>query len=210
MSHTPNPPPDWLAGYADGELPPNERMRAEQRLAEQPELRSLLEDQEALGPTNTDFWRSVEPPKPTASQWQRVQAELPAPPLRLRTWGRWLGALALAATAASVLFLVNLIQRPAPTPAFPTPPSNVFDEPLGFLEMALAGDVEIYCLPEEMASLLITGSHPLGSEVLQLARADEIEFHGIGADPEGRFPNDPKDPQAKEPPPPVIWAPDAP
>ena len=60
--------------------------------------------------------------------------------------------------------------------------------------MASADDVRILSLPEAAANLLVVGDHPLRDSLLFLARADEIEFHSIGADLAGRFPEMPIDP----------------
>jgi len=215
MSQQPNRlPPEWLAGYVDGELSAAERAQVERCLAEQPELHQLIEDQEACGPTNREYWKSVEPPKPPAQQWNRVLAGLRSEttPKPARRFTRWIGTLTLLTTAATVMLafgLANLEPTVVPQPEQPAPDSAEKNEAFdGVLQLALGSDIEIHSLPEEMASLLVTGTSPFGSELLRLAKADEIEFHGIGADSEGRFPEFAKEPNTNDPP--VIWAPSAP
>jgi hypothetical protein len=112
------------------------------------------------------------------------------------------------ATAATLLLALPPAQRPGPVapPADPAPlavPAD--DEPF---VMATDADVRIISLPESAVDLLVVGNHPMGDPLLLLARADEIEFHGIGSDPAGRFPDVPADPATEEPP--MIWAPRAP
>lgn len=211
---------DWLAGYVDGELSPSQRVEVERLLVEQPELRTAVEGQETLSPGNTELWKNVQPPSPSAEEWDRVLKNVlastatigPAPAKGMR----WLVGSALVATAAAILLLIAF-RAPTPLPPSNNPElpeerplvRNDANEPLvGVLQLALGDDVEIHCLPEEMASLLITGRHPLGSDLLLLAKSSEIEFHGIGADPQGRFPEVSMDPVAMAPP--VIWAPNPP
>src|SRR5436190_20928952 len=114
---TPRPddlPREWLAAYADGELCPPERARVEQWLAENPEARDLLEAQEALGPTNAEFWDAVRPPAPAPGAWAETAraftdrtASRPA-----RRWAGWLGTIGLMATAATLLLALPAIEPP--------------------------------------------------------------------------------------------------
>lgn len=200
-------PPELLAGYADGELCGQDRARVERWLADHPEARELLEGQEALSPNNTEFWSAVRPPEPSVAKWAEVrdgvQANAPRP--SRRGWIALIGAVGLMATAATLLFALPALYRPARVdphslPA-PLPPAED-DEPFA---MAGADDVRIVSLPESAAGLLVVGHHPLGDTDLVLARADEIEFHGVGSDLAGRFPEVPTDPAADDPP--MIWAP---
>ena len=73
------------------------------------------------------------------------------------------------------------------------------------LQMASTADVRIISLPQDAAKLLLVGEHPIGDSLLILAKADEVEFLGVGNDLEGRFPAVPADPQAPDAP--MIWAP---
>src|SRR5262249_30733767 len=180
-------PPELLAAYADGELPPRERARVEDWRAGHPEGAEFLEAQESVGPGNVELWQSVQPPAPSEAQWAEAykgiesRANFPARPSRVG----WLGSLGLVATAATVLFLVSTGAPPdrpvAPEVARPVqaPPGEPDEPPYA---MAQADDVRILSLPEAAATLLLVGEHPLGNSLLTLARADEIEFHGVGSD----------------------------
>jgi hypothetical protein len=213
---TPRPddlPPELLAAYADGELSPRERARVEDWLAEHPEAAEVLDAQESVGPGNVELWQSVQPPTPSEAQWADAyngiesRAPFPARPSR----AGWLGSFGLLATAATVLFLVSTGEPPerpiAPEVARPGhAPAVELDEPP--YAMAQADEVRILSLPEAAATLLLVGEHPLGTSLLTLARADEIEFHGVGSDLAGRFPEVPSDPSSTDAP--MIWTPRAP
>lgn len=200
-------PPELLAGYADGELSGRDRARVERWLADHPEARELLEGQESLSPSNTEFWAAVRPPEPSAAQWAEVRDGIRAngPRPSRRGWIALVGAIGLMATAATLLLALPALNRPLrvdPHPLPVVPPPGEDDEPFA---MAGADDVRIVSLPEAAAGLLVVGRHPLGDTDLVLARADEIEFHGVGSDLAGRFPEVPNDPAADDAP--MIWAP---
>ena len=207
MSRLPDDlPPELLAGYADGELCPALRARVEAWLAEHPEALDQLESQGLLGPGNKEFWESVRPPTPSPADWADVRSELSGglrrPRRGLKTWAGAVGLL--AATAALVTVFVgnprpcvfkNCLPAPTAAPAAPAPSED--DEPYQF---ARADEVRYLALPEAAAPMLVVGEHPV-TEVI-LARADEVEFHGMGSDADGRFPDDPLTAD-----PPVIWTP---
>ena len=127
-------PPNWLAAYADGELSAEDRARVEEWLAEDPEARELLDAQEALGPTNADFWNSVRPPSPSPGQWagafERIAPRMTPP---RRAWAGWLGTAGLLATAATLILAMPAPQCPcrnAPPDRIPiVPASPIDDEP---------------------------------------------------------------------------------
>jgi Putative zinc-finger len=200
-------PPDWLAAYADGELSPEDRARVEQWLAEDPEARELLDAQESLGRSNTEFWNAVRPQSPSPSQWAGAFGQIAprANPPR-RAWAGWLGTAGLLATAATLILAMPGPQNPclnAPPDDLPGAPApSVDDEPYA---MASADDVRIISLPEAAARLILVGEHPLGDSIVLLAQADEIVYYGVGSDLAGRFPEVPADPNAQDPP--MIWAP---
>jgi Putative zinc-finger len=212
---TPRPdrlPPELLAAYADGELSPPERLRVEQWLAEHPEAAELMDAQESLGPGNVELWQAAQPPFPSSRQWANtfdgIKAHAPAPPRPSRA--RWLGSVGLLATAATVLLLVTTADHPQPqlpsqAMGLLPPAGDPDDDPF---PMAGPDDVRIVSLPEAAAGLLLVGEHPLGDTLLTLARADEVEFYGVGSDVAGRFPEVPSDPSSLDAP--MIWAPRAP
>jgi anti-sigma factor RsiW len=198
-------PPQLFAAYADGELPPLDRARVEDWLADHPEARNLLEDQQALA-RGSDVWPALGPPEPSDAEWTAclhgIEAARRTP--AYRRWLPWVGSVALAAAAAAVLFAVGVID-PAARPAVPERPAvlvALVEEPF---PMAGDDDVRIISLPEAAAGLLVVGRHPLGDSAVELAKADEVEFLGVGSDVAGRFPEVPADPAAEDAP--VLWAP---
>ena len=200
-------PPDWLAAYADGELTPTERARVERWLAQNPEAGDLLDAQESLGPRNTDLWDAVQPPAPSARQWDNSLNQIaPQTVHPRRAWTGWLGSLGLVATAATLVLALPGPQPccvQSPTPGVPAvSPASPDDEP--YL-MASADDVRILSLPEAAAPLLLVGEHPMGDAALVLAERGEIAFLGVGNDLAGKFPALPDDPNTEEAP--MIWAP---
>jgi hypothetical protein len=207
-------PPEFLAAYADGELRPHDRHRVERWLAERPEVRELLDDQESVGPRNIEFWQTVRPPEPTRRQWDDVAAGIRG---RGRTslsrrWLPWLGSLTLVTTATAATFIFALPPGNAPLP--PADPGHSIMAPTPAepdeAPFAMAGpdDVKIVSLPEAAAHLLVVGDHPLRDSMVVLARTDEVEFFGIGTDPAGRFPELPTEAAPDDAP--MIWAPKEP
>ena len=200
-------PPELLAAYADGELGPRDRARVERWLAAHPESRDLLDDQESLGPRNAEFWQAVRPPEPTPGQWAAARRGVRARVSASRRWVSWGGPLGVAVAAATVFLALPAVNRPAPAdgPALPAvvpQPADPDDEPFA---MAGPDEVRIISLPEAAAHLLVVGEHPLGDSLVVLARADEVEFFGIGTDPSGRFPDVPTEMAPDDSP--MIWAP---
>ena len=193
-------PAEWLAAYADGELPPVERARVESWLAENLDARDLLDAQESLARGNAEFWNVVRPPEPSAGQWQNTLNRIALPVVTpSRRWVGWLSTVGLMATAATLF-----IAMPGPQHSCLNPPAVVPDEVGPSDEepypMASAADVRIISMPQSAAGLLLVGNHPIGDSLLILAKADEVEFLGVGNDPDGRFPAVPFDPQAADAP----------
>ena len=200
--------PELLAAYVDGELGPRDRTRVELWLADHPEARNLVEDQESLGPRNTDFWQVASPPEPSHRQWADVLDAIRGRSsiLTPRRWLPWAGSLALAAaaTAATVLFVlasnpVHLGPDIGPAILDSAEPE---EEPLA---IASTDEVRIISLPESAARFLVVGEHPLRDSLVILARADEIEFLGVNTDSFGRFPEMPFEVAPEDAP--MIWAP---
>lgn len=200
--------PELLGAYADGELGPADRDRVDQWLADHPEARELLDEQESLGPCNVEFWQAVRPPEPCRGEWaatvHNIRNRSRAPVTR--RWPHRGGSLALAATAtaAAVLFLFPADPGGPGQDVIPAlfTPGEPDDEPFA---MASADEVRIVSLPESAAHLLIVGEHPLANTLVALARADEIEFFGVNTDPSGRFPELPTEVAPDDAP--MIWAP---
>jgi hypothetical protein len=197
-------PLELLAAYADGELGPHDRDRVERWLADHPEAREILETQESLGPGNVELWQMTGPLRPGERQWaavrDRIRAGTRVSPLR--RWARWAGSAALAATAAALLLALPSRETVNRVPADVPVVEPARDEPFA---MATDDDVQIVSLPESAAHLLVVGRHPLGDGPVVLATSDEVEFYGIGSDPDGRFPEVPADAGPNDAT--MIWAP---
>lgn len=198
-------PEELLAGFVDGELSSAERARVIAWLAEHPEVREQLEAQEQLSPNNDELWRSVQPPMPTSIQWAEIRSGI-GEPVRPSLIQRWGGNVAMLATATMLALLVagtkktpcgGLVPPGISMPCIADDPQD--EEPYLF---ARADEVHYLALPESAAPLLISGKHPLDGSSIVIARADEVEFHGIGSDVHGRFPSMPA---AVDPA--MIWAP---
>jgi hypothetical protein len=204
-------PLEFLAAYADGELGSRDREKVEQWLTEYPEAHNLLDDQESLGPGNVEFWQAVRPPEPSRRQWGTVAHGIRGrgPVSRYRRWLPWVGSLAVAATATAATAFIALPAANGPIPEAVPDRSIVVPAPAEPEDQtfAMAGpdDVRIVSLPEAAAHLLVVGEHPLTDSLVILARADEVEFFGIGADPSGRFPEMPTEVAPEDAP--MIWAP---
>src|SRR5687768_10639232 len=155
-------PPEFLAAYADGELGPRDRDRVERWLADHPEARELVEDQEALGRRNVDFWQAVSPPQPSRRAWDETLALIRERTRRsvTRRWLPWVGSLALAATATAATLLFLTPPGPAGGPEAPDRPRHAVETTMEPFAMASADEVQIISLPESAAHLLVVGEHP--------------------------------------------------
>ncbi len=198
-------PPELLAAYADGELPPGMEERVARWLADHPEALRTADDQAGLSPTNEFLMDELAVPMPTPREWAACQAgireELAKP---RRDWGfkPFVVGYAAAAGLYLALFIGSLIQRPPLAVVMPD------DEQDGEM-LVLAGrdDIEILSMPEAAAPLLLVGQLPW-DEDLVLARAHELEYIGVGSDADGHFPDVPRDPTSDEAP--LLWTPAAP
>ncbi|MSR52261.1 MAG: hypothetical protein EXS09_03100 [Gemmataceae bacterium] len=202
--------PELLAAYADGELSAEECLRVERWLAENPEARESLEVQEAMAPGNVELWGLVSPPAPSAAEWISTRDGIGSQ-LRLAQRVRlagWAGTLGLLTTAAILILVLPGPQHNGTDPElrheFPGPPpsGSSDDEPY---PMASASDVLIISLPESAAGLLVVGEHPLTDSFLSFAKLSDVQFHGIGSDLAGRFPEVMS--KATEDVLPMLWAP---
>ncbi|HEX3152018.1 MAG TPA: hypothetical protein VHR66_28350 [Gemmataceae bacterium] len=207
MTNEPNDfPPEFLAAYVDGELGPRDRARVERWLADHPERRALLEAQESFAADSDDLWLAVTPPQPSSRCWgecrQSIAHALRLPVFR-RRWASRFGKVLLLATAAAVFLLIFNEDRSTRIEPQPTVREFAAVEPP--FPMAADNEVRIVSLPEAAANLLVVGEHPLGDANFVLARADEVEFFGVGSDLAGRFPERPADPATEEIP--NLWAP---
>ena len=206
-------PPEWLAGYADGELDPAGHDAVREWLAGDPAARAELAAQHAFGPVNARLWERAEPPEPSAAAWAAVRRGIedrlnPAAPRasaagRFRTAAWVVGSLAAAAVAASVAWVALLpgakpppadgTGRPAPrevaagperAPA-PRPVAARSDDPLaGYAVLPVASDDEVSL---ERVPGTRPGAFPVGRhplpEELALATADEVHWPAFDLTP---------------------------
>lgn len=208
-----NFPRELLAAYADGELSTVECLRVERWLAENPEARECLEAQEAMGPGNVEIWEIVAPPAPTPTDWITTRTCIGSQ-VRLANRVRWVGwtsTCGLLATAAMLILLLPGPPRNGDNPELPnehnvSSVAELSDE--APYPMASSDDVQIISLPESAASLLVVGEHPLSDSYLLFAKMSEVQFHGVGSDPTGRFPEVIS--EMTEDVLPMLWAPRAP
>lgn len=56
------------------------------------------------------------------------------------------------------------------------------------IRVASIEDIDILSLPENLASSLVVGKHPLGNQKLGILSVKNVEFLGMGSDEEGRIP----------------------
>jgi hypothetical protein len=205
------PPPDRLAGFADGELDPDTRRAVEDWLATDPDAADLLRDQEQLIPANADFWERVEPPQPDELAWANVRNRVAA---RIRPPHRTSRRRAFA-VAASVVALAGvgigawLAQGSRPLPKAGDPPGTeiatqprvvpealvvapraVNPDPLAefaVLPMANSRDVLVDTAAGRTLEALPVADHPLPGD-LPLAAPGDVRIGAMGRRPDGTFP----------------------
>jgi len=202
--------PELLAAYADGELSSYDRTRVERWLAENPDAHESLENQEVIGPGNVELWGLAAPPPPSLADWIATREQIGSQlrvAHRVRLVG-WAGTIGLLATAAILILVLPGPQpngaNPELRPVFngPVPAGAIDDEPY---PMASASDVLIITLPESAAGLLVVGEHPLADSLLSFAKVGEVQFHAVGSDLAGRFPEVMS--EAADDVHPMLWAP---
>ena len=200
---------EMLAGYVDNELTPHDRARVDEWLSEHPECRDQLESQEYLTVRNTELWSAAQPIMPTDLEWSNAFDEVRKRLSSARPSSRsWIAVAAVVFSVAACLAIAvwtgdDVDSESRDEVAFnvdvapPWPESD--DAPFQF---ARADEILYVSLPEAAVPFLVVGEHPLQDQILLLARSNEVNFHGLGSDPDGRFPSNPADSN-----PPMVWAP---
>jgi len=107
---------ELLSRYLDGDLPPAEARRLDQRLASEPQLRDELEAMSSLRQAVRDLAARDQPPAKLESLLEPLRRSAPAQPV-LRPAFRWLAA---AATAVIGVGLAIQVARRNPAPTLPT------------------------------------------------------------------------------------------
>jgi hypothetical protein len=193
-------PIELLAAYVDGELDEAFCAHVEAWLTEHPEAHTVLFEQREMSRANNEFWNTVEPPMPSAEQWDRIYDRIanrlarPVMPIRARRRTAWYLApiFAIAGMAAALLIVVT-INNSGPkglkSLTSHTGVAALDEDSEGVYRVATADDVEIFQLSEEASSLIVVGRHPMVDTPLVLATAADLEIFNLGPDDQGRMPN---------------------
>lgn len=158
----PDPSPEQLAAFLDGELDPAIAARVEAWLADNAAAAEEMDGQRRV----LRLWQANPPPEPGPAVWtavlSRIEANLPVARRRPRKWPRVLsfGAVAAAAVLAAV-FLTRLFQGGSPKDA---------DAPLPVIA---PGDVTIISMDARDASGLVVAAPPV-QEPIVLAGQDDV------------------------------------
>ena len=189
----PDPSPEQLAAFLDGELDPAARSRVEAWLSVHPDAAAEIDGQHRLA----RLWRDNPPPEPGPGAWAatlaRVEARLPVPVQRPRRLPRalWLCAGAAAAVLAAVL--VGRAFLPG------TLPKVEKVDPLPVVE---PGDVTIISMDARDAGALVVAVPPIQQPLL-VAGQDDVSV----MDMEPYWKDDGQVPQIGEGEVPMITAP---
>jgi anti-sigma factor RsiW len=210
----PEPWPDVLAAYADGELDEVRRAAVERWLAAHPEARGCVRAQRELSPENWRLWRDAEPPCPGPCAWDAVQDGIAAalrrgavaePAVSRGGWRRRAGGglvatvAGLSAFAASLALFGAWFLPPAPQRVVERSARVPYDDPLaGFAVLPIASDAEVDVRRVNDAGAggwLPVGGMPL-SGPLTLATADDVDVEGAEEHPawQGGTPRVTRDP----------------
>jgi anti-sigma-K factor RskA len=167
-------PPELLAAYADGELPPAECRRVEAWLAAHPEARADVEAQRRLA----RLFDEAAPPAPADERWAEALAglrqRLDRPANRRRRVAVVVAALAALAAAAALLLALGLKYprggRVDPVP----PPPPVADEEVW--SVVSPDDVEIVSMDDRDRGTLVVGEPPV-NKPMELLTVDEVDVN---------------------------------
>lgn len=198
-------PPELLAAYADGELPPDLAARVEEWLASDPDAAMLMADQSALSPLNEELKQELQPPMPSPQEWADCLKGVKHDLRKSRQSRRLRPFLAGVAVAAGLFLTIwGGLRNDLTQLAFVLP---IDEDDVEALVLASHEDIEILSIPESAVPLLLAGRHPWEEDII-LARAHELEFMGVGSDEHGRFPEVASDPKADHAP--LLWTPSPP
>jgi hypothetical protein len=163
----PDPTPEQLAAYADGELDPRSAQQVEAWLADRPGAAAEVEALRGL----KGVWQTHAAPEPSPEAWETVLAGIETQLAQVRgnrpARGRWrLWPWVLGGAAAALLLL--LLSRPFwRGPA----PRDDGEEPF---PVADNGDVVILSMDANDVAALVVGHPPVQGEIV-LASHDEIQ-----------------------------------
>ena len=166
-SINPDPSPERLAAFLDGELDPATAARVEAWLADNAEAAEELDGQRRV----LRLWRANPPPEPGPAAWtavlSRIEARRPAARRRPRKWPI---ALGLGASAAAAVFAAVFLTR-----LFQGAPPNDADAPL---PVVAPGDVTIISMDARDAAGLVVAAPPV-PEPIVLAGQDDVSVMDV-------------------------------
>jgi len=185
----PDPTPEQLAAYVDGELDRATHERIERWLADHPEPAAEVEGQRQL----QRLWKASTPEEPAGDRWGPVLAgihagvagrEPPVPGRRKLPHG-W-GTAGLTTAAGILLALGTWLSLRSSDPPSARPP--VSEETL---TLASGDDVEIISIAAADVRALVVGQPPL-QEPLVLASADDMAVENPQPEADGMIPYVPR------------------
>lgn len=167
----PDPTPEELAAYADGELEPHHRAHIANWLVQHPEAFQEVESEKNL----LQFWRGQPVSEPSPQAWEaalsQIAARLPGPePIRRK---RWLPALFLAGLTAAALAAILIVRWLGPGDTNSLVPGLEEET----FEIASDNDVIIVSMDGNDTSALVVGRLPWPSqEVLPVISNQEVTY----------------------------------
>ena len=198
----PSPELTWqqlFAAYADGELDAAARRRAEEWLRQHPDAAADLAAQRALSPRNEGLWNVVEPPVPTESRWNEIQAKIERrlfdkpEPRRPPARGRWLrrgllaAALVITGSTAAAVIVAGLPSRQTVVPFRPVIVPPIATDPDDVFAITLPDDVDIVSMRHADSSKLVIGQPPVHTPLV-LASAGDVTMGRVEPDSDGNMP----------------------
>jgi anti-sigma factor RsiW len=179
------PSPEQLVAFVDGKLDPDLHRRVETWLAAHPHEAAEVAAQRQL----LRMWQDTTPESPSAVAWEgalaRIQTSL-APAGGSRTTRRLLPwGIAVAATAAAVLWAVFAFRDPGSAPPVELPREEAWEP----LVLASPGDVEIISIAADDVNAVLVGDPPLKEEALVLASSGDVTVRSVAPDVDGVVPD---------------------
>jgi len=186
--------PECIAGYVDCELDAAASSRVEAKLQVDAASREAVEAQRAFAPSNSLLWSRVEPPAPSADEWNRVKASVIAAAVpqyaawrtsKTRLWRYLLAAIVAvpASVAAAVLLAMSIMHSPngANSPdAGKEPNAEVF-------AVLAPHEVEIESVRNSDIPLLVVGESPFQGGVTFVSYTD-VKVGPVQPDSDGMVP----------------------
>ena len=159
----PDPSPEELAAFLDGELDGAARSHVEAWLSSSPDAAAEIDGQQRLA----RLWRDNPPPEPSAGAWAatltRIEARLPVPVRRPRRLPRVLWLCVGAAAAVLAVVVVGRAFLPGALPRV---------EKVDPLPVVEPGDVTIISMDARDADALVVAVPPIQPPLLAAGQDD--------------------------------------